>query len=490
MRATATKATEPARSLAKRTPAAPASKVTPWSAAEVIPVFRCACGGGCPRCTADEEPLKVRPKLAISRPGDRWEREADRVAEDVMRMSVMPSSTAGTPGTVESLRGKEALQRKSAEGSRSAVLSSPGHMPGVLLSPGRPLDGQTRSLMEAVLGYDLAPVRVHADAGAAASTRAVNALAYTAGHHIVFAEGQYRPTSGEGRKLLAHELAHVIQQRAGPDSGHRDTEPSPHGGGLTPTNGLLIQRALSCAIDHVKDECDNAGATCQTVQDKYCKKKYPKASDIDTLHSNAVTGAEGKKRSIPHAAENLLHFLGATGSVKAMPVDIFKNHKATKDQLRDVHRERFKEGAEKRLKDGRLAAGGSAEMVWTDTANAFSFVGEDDLGLAVGGYTLCSKVKVSATAQSGGDIEVSFDTWTVEAFDCYNWDPGKGIGGLFGGVSDNDLCCMENAGKGQHFRIRTDPWINTYASASFIISPAAPASKPKPKLPPKPDDDR
>jgi hypothetical protein len=69
--------------------------------------------------------------------------------------------------------------------------------------------------MEPRFGHDFSDVRVHADTGAAASARAVNALAYTVGRDVVFAAGQYTPSTDSGRKLLAHELAHVVQQRAG-----------------------------------------------------------------------------------------------------------------------------------------------------------------------------------------------------------------------------------------------------------------------------------
>jgi hypothetical protein len=66
--------------------------------------------------------------------------------------------------------------------------------------------------MEPRFGHDFSRVRVHTDAKAAASAMAVNALAYTVGHNVVFGTGQYRPTTLEGRKLLAHELTHVVQQ--------------------------------------------------------------------------------------------------------------------------------------------------------------------------------------------------------------------------------------------------------------------------------------
>jgi hypothetical protein len=80
---------------------------------------------------------------------------------------------------------------------------------------GRPLDEPVRAEMESRFRHDFSQVRVHADAGAAASAAGLNARAYTFGHHIVFGAGQYAPESESGRRLLAHELAHVLQQRGG-----------------------------------------------------------------------------------------------------------------------------------------------------------------------------------------------------------------------------------------------------------------------------------
>jgi len=79
---------------------------------------------------------------------------------------------------------------------------------------GAPLDASTRSSMEARFGHDFSTVRVHADAPAAGSARSVNALAYTVGSHIVFDEGRYAPNTPDGRRLLVHELTHVVQQRS------------------------------------------------------------------------------------------------------------------------------------------------------------------------------------------------------------------------------------------------------------------------------------
>ncbi len=95
--------------------------------------------------------------------------------------------------------------------------AQPGFAPpvvhDVLRAPGRPLKLPVRAAMEAQLGHDFSRVRVHTDVRAAESARAVGALAYTVGREVVFAEGRFESDGGEGRSLLAHELAHVVQQQ-------------------------------------------------------------------------------------------------------------------------------------------------------------------------------------------------------------------------------------------------------------------------------------
>jgi len=392
------------------------------------------------------------------------------------------------------------------------------------LGSGQPLDGVVNSRMSSAFGYDFSRVRVHNDASAAGLSASLNARAFTLGEHVAFGSDEYQPGTLIGDALIAHELAHVVQQggesnSVAPkqmgdlqnDALEEDADKSAVGAMVSLLNGakgalaeiaqnamprlrsgLRLSRckgkaaepkkekeaepkkeeklepqptdikSLDCALDHLKTECDGAAASCMSVQSDYCAKKYPGAEDVEQLHKNAVAGAESEKADIPNAAGNLLHFLDASGTEMVMPIELFKNHSATKDKLENEHRARFIDGAKKRLKDGRLKVGGSAVMVWTGTAQAFN-LSKEDLGLAVGGYTLCSKVQVSAKDKGGGNVELTFDDWIVQAFDCYNWDPGKGIGGLFGGVSDKDLCCLQNAGKGKHFRIRTDSWKNDYA---------------------------
>ncbi|HYR10132.1 MAG TPA: DUF4157 domain-containing protein [Longimicrobium sp.] len=126
----------------------------------------------------------------------------------VIRRACACGGTPGPTGECEECRRKR-LQR-SARAAGPAV--APPIVHDVLASPGRPLDPAVRAEMEPRFRHSFADVRVHADGQAAESARAVGAHAYAVGRSVVFAAGRYAPRSVEGRRLIAHELAHVVQQ--------------------------------------------------------------------------------------------------------------------------------------------------------------------------------------------------------------------------------------------------------------------------------------
>lgn len=105
--------------------------------------------------------------------------------------------------------------RSEQEADRIAGEDAPPIVHDALRSSGQPLDPATRAFMEPRFGHDFSQVRVHTDPKAAASSRSIEALAYTAGRDIVFAANQYSPQTESGKRLLAHELAHVVQQGEG-----------------------------------------------------------------------------------------------------------------------------------------------------------------------------------------------------------------------------------------------------------------------------------
>jgi len=119
------------------------------------------------------------------------------------------SGSAGLSGECDKCRDQKLIAQRFSTGRPPAA---PPIAPSSLLSTGRPLDPATLNFMEARFGHNFRAVRVHTDPQAAESARGVNALAYTVGRNIVFGAGQYSPGTKAGLRLLAHELAHTIQQ--------------------------------------------------------------------------------------------------------------------------------------------------------------------------------------------------------------------------------------------------------------------------------------
>ena len=172
---------------------------------------KCACGnstasvdGECEACK-QREAFGLQTKLSMGASNDPLEREADRAASHVMRMG----SAEGALSRLNTPR----LTRRGQAGHAPAG-QVPASVHRTLGQQGEPLSSSARAFFEPRFGHDFGRVRVHRDPAAAASAREVSAHAYTVGHHVVFAPGQYAPGTHAGLSLLAHELAHVVQQRA------------------------------------------------------------------------------------------------------------------------------------------------------------------------------------------------------------------------------------------------------------------------------------
>jgi hypothetical protein len=178
-------------------------------------VQRESAGGPVGAPQGADAPAFVRPKLSISQPADHAEAEADRMAEAATPGTPIPACAGvSCPEGGRSACGRASgLQRKAQP--NSGAMSAPPSVRNALRSGGRPLEPALRAEMESSFGEDFSAVRVHTGRAAAASAESIQALAYTAGSDVVFGAGRYAPETGEGRKLLAHELAHVAQQRPG-----------------------------------------------------------------------------------------------------------------------------------------------------------------------------------------------------------------------------------------------------------------------------------
>ena len=211
---------ESRRTAGRSKPAAEPTRA--WPSAEALTLYRCACGGSCPSCSADG--------LELSRPGDRLEMEAERAASLVGSGKALTDALSAAPASVQrtlecqaggscgpdatEVEDEEQLfvQRRSDGASSSA---DGGAVRDVLSATGRPLDSGTRGFMESSFGQDFGGVRVHTSARAADAASSVAAQAFTVGNDIAFAAGRYAPYTQSGRRLLAHELAHTVQQAGG-----------------------------------------------------------------------------------------------------------------------------------------------------------------------------------------------------------------------------------------------------------------------------------
>jgi hypothetical protein len=158
--------------------------------------------------------LSLQARFQVGAPGHEYEQEAERVAEQVL------AETAPKVGSTP-------LIRRFSGQSDAQTDAAPASVEHTLSDPGSPLDPTVRRDMERRFAHDFSQVRVHSGPAADQSARDVSANAYTVGHDIAFAAGRYAPATHAGRRLVAHELAHVVQQS---------------GTNATPAAGHLIQR--------------------------------------------------------------------------------------------------------------------------------------------------------------------------------------------------------------------------------------------------------
>ncbi|MGB7953816.1 MAG: DUF4157 domain-containing protein, partial [Candidatus Nitrosopolaris sp.] len=164
--------------------------------------------------------IGIQQKLKVSEPGDSFEQEANRVAEHVMRRSDSHSITSAVPNKVEARNceveeKKMQISRKQSDGANHEVSNeTPNEINNLRSSSSSPVDSSTREFMESSFGFDFSRVRIHTSDTSARLANSLNAYAFTVGNNIVFGQGQYNPNTIEGKKLLAHELTHVVQQTA------------------------------------------------------------------------------------------------------------------------------------------------------------------------------------------------------------------------------------------------------------------------------------
>ena len=157
---------------------------------------------------------RIQAKMIIGSPNDKYEQEADQVANQVMRMPEPQLQRActcsgGCP-KCQTKQTHELLQSEHVGTSASEQTTAPPNVQQVLRSPGQPLDPATRAYFDSRFHVNLDRVRVHTGESGERAARSVQAQAFTVGNNIVFGKDKYAPGNDDGKRLIAHELAHVL----------------------------------------------------------------------------------------------------------------------------------------------------------------------------------------------------------------------------------------------------------------------------------------
>jgi len=163
----------------------------------------------------------VQTNLVLGKPHDEYEQEAERVSDEVMRMPEPKLQSSQAREEVRSISQLQQsthqsgfLQMMRAQSANRGETAAPPIIYPASQSHGQPLDSATRGFMESRFGHDFSMVRVHSDGQAADAARTIGARAFTVDQNIVFGRGEFAPATEAGNRLLAHELTHVVQQRA------------------------------------------------------------------------------------------------------------------------------------------------------------------------------------------------------------------------------------------------------------------------------------
>jgi hypothetical protein len=248
----------------------------------------------------------VQPKLTIGQPNDRYEREADRVAAQVMRMpeseeslvngqwslgkrekeSSLVQRKSGCPGCMEEEEEEAAIQAKfqtlqgpliqrqegeEEEEEETPIQAKPlsnkssplsqglQNQVQTIRSGGQPLPQSSRAFFESRFGTDFSQVRVHNDPRAAETAQSINAQAYTIGSNIVFNKDQYSPETAAGKNLIAHELTHVVQQS------QNKVSQSIHNNLVSNSQGPKIQRRVRFFVCNNTDQTEISNTISMSV---------------------------------------------------------------------------------------------------------------------------------------------------------------------------------------------------------------------------------
>ena len=255
----------------------------------------------------------VKPKLKIGAVNDPAEVEADRVADQVMRMpapvNYRPAISNGNSGDTiqrkctecgdeEKIQRKETpdIRMKETGGAGGHTASAEASSAINSLGPGSPLPASERAFFEPRFGQDLSHIRVHTGGTADTASKTINARAFSLGNNVAFANGEYQPGTQSGRTLMAHEITHTLQgtndikrQDSG-DSGESDSaNPFPSSGSPPADIDDCTVILGGRGIEYWAGLCVGEGDWCAGARHLYINY-YNDASDYGVIEAGPISG--------------------------------------------------------------------------------------------------------------------------------------------------------------------------------------------------------
>ena len=233
------------------------------------------------------------------------------MADGLSRLSAAPVQLSRKCTSCAEEEHEGVLQRKPATSSHPPNADAPASVQSALATPGRGLDAGTRAFFEPRFGCDLGNVRIHTDGESARSAAVVDSKAYAVGRDIVFAAGRYVPSTIAGARLLAHELAHVVQQASAEHSAtstlRRQTDEIPDAG---PTDASL-PGGVSSPIPETREPDSASAGTTSTSTTKICSKRldaFPGAFGVNHsyIDDTGMGNCRGKDMPGNYAIQTLV----------------------------------------------------------------------------------------------------------------------------------------------------------------------------------------
>lgn len=174
-----------------------------------------------------QEPLFIQAKLAIGQPNDKYEKEADAMGEKIVRKSKKTISLSKTSLVQQKKEKISQVQLKPAN-NKNINTTSPSFESKLQSSKGNgnPMTNTVKAEMESGFGRNFNNVRIHTGTKAIQMSKDIGAKAFTNGNNIYFNSNEYNPSSTSGKRLLAHELTHVVQQKSSNSTIQKDGEPT------------------------------------------------------------------------------------------------------------------------------------------------------------------------------------------------------------------------------------------------------------------------